>query len=474
MLLLYFFITCFSFVLLLKSLPFKPLPPWTSEMRLLSFWFLKDLFLFSYLGSLRSTLLKVLINRIPLKTTIKNMRFSASARAEKSSLDDEAGGMSVLDLPELALECILERLPPAGLCSMAGVCTSLRDRCVSHLWEKHMKQKWGRVIGPAAYREWQWHLASRKDLGSCKQGKPKWIMRLLSMFWPSSWSTPKADPINNSKQRSSLPVNSIMSWYLALETGKFWFPAQVFNRENGHVGFMLSCYDASVSYDPGTDAFQVRYPPHGRRAIATESGVSWERLRAPPFDTSPHDLHISDCLNDVSPGDHIEIQWRRNEEFPYGWWYGVVGHLNSCDGNENYCQCHISGEFISSFLPRTFHIAFCEQTQWCWSSTSILLAHDGEAQRSIGKSIGRRGMRQMDFMEGSESYTTMKKFAGGRGFGRLKWCKVIIFATLKFYDRVQPTSANIEIYLSSKNLTLQLNFCLAKRRIGKQKIGLII
>ncbi|KAG6789562.1 hypothetical protein POTOM_005667 [Populus tomentosa] len=244
--LLYFFITCFSFVLLLKPLPLKPLPPWTSEMRLLSFWFLKDLLLFSYLGSLRSTLLKVFhIDRIPLKMTIKNMSLSSSAKAEKSSLDGEAGGMSILDLPELALECILERLPPTGLCSMAGVCTSLRE-------------------------------------------------------------IPKADPINNSKQRSSLPVNLIMSWYLALETGKFWFPAQVFNRENGHVRFMLSCYDANLSYDPGTDTFQVRYPPHGRRAIVTESGVPWERLRAPPFDTSPHDLHISDCLNDLRPGDHIE------------------------------------------------------------------------------------------------------------------------------------------------------------------------
>jgi hypothetical protein len=231
--LLYFFITCFSFILFLKPLPLKPLLPWASEIRLLSVWFLKDLFLFSYLGSLRNTLLEVFyINIIPLKTSIKKMSLSTSARAEKSALDDETGAMSVLDLPELALECVLERLPPAGLCSMAGVCTSLRERCVSdHLWEKHMKHKWGRVIGPAAYREWQWHLASRKDLGSCKQGKPKGLMRLLSIFWPSSWSTPKVDPVNNSRQRSSLPVHSIMSWYLALETGKFWFPAQVFNRE---------------------------------------------------------------------------------------------------------------------------------------------------------------------------------------------------------------------------------------------------
>uniref|UniRef100_A0A803R538 Uncharacterized protein n=1 Tax=Cannabis sativa TaxID=3483 RepID=A0A803R538_CANSA len=29
-----------------------------------------------------------------------------------------------------------------------------------------------------------------------------------------------------------------------------------------------------------------------------------------------------------------------------GWWYGVVGHLESCDGNENYCRCHDSGELF--------------------------------------------------------------------------------------------------------------------------------
>ena len=61
-----------------------------------------------------------------------------------------------------------------------------------------------------------------------------------------------------------------------------------------------------------------RYPPHGRRAVAVENCVPWERLRAPPIDTPPHDLHISDCMNDLRPGDHIEIQWRRNKEFPYG------------------------------------------------------------------------------------------------------------------------------------------------------------
>jgi len=62
----------------------------------------------------------------------------------------------------------------------------------------------------------------------------------------------------------------------------------------------------------------TRYLPHGRRTVVLEDGVHWDRVRAPPVDTLAHDLHTSDCLHELRPGDHIEIQWRRNKEFPYG------------------------------------------------------------------------------------------------------------------------------------------------------------
>ncbi|XP_050237066.1 F-box protein At2g32560-like [Mercurialis annua] len=359
--LLYLLITCFSFFFL-KSLPLKPLPSWASEVRLLSLWFCKDLIFFPYFGYSINTLFNSCFCSI---MSLKKMALishqtpkNTQNQATRFDEEDEMTVMSVLDLPELALECILEKLPPQGLCSMAGVCSSLREKCMSdYLWEKHMKQKWGKIIGSAAYREWQFHLVSRNDFDCFKQGRQKGFMKLLSIVWPISWIKSKEDCNNNLmiKQRcSNLPaVDSIMSWYLALENGSFWFPAQVYNRENGHVGFMLSCYDADLSYDPRTDTFQARYPPHGRRAIAIENGVTWERLRSPPIDTSPHDLHISTCLNDLLPGDHIEIQWRRNKEFPYGWWYGVVGHLDSCDGNENYCRCHSSDTVVLEFHQYT-------------------------------------------------------------------------------------------------------------------------
>lgn len=49
-----------------------------------------------------------------------------------------------------------------------------------------------------------------------------------------------------------------------------------------------------------------------------EENVPWHRLRAPPIDVPAHVLHASDCLHDLRPEDHIEIQWRKSKELPYG------------------------------------------------------------------------------------------------------------------------------------------------------------
>jgi hypothetical protein len=69
--------------------------------------------------------------------------------------------------------------------------------------------------------------------------------------------------------------------------------------------------------------------------VVMEDGVQWDRVRAPPVDTRAHDLHASDCLHELRPGDHIEIQWRRNKEFPYG--------IFPCTQQQNACfrMCHI-------------------------------------------------------------------------------------------------------------------------------------
>ncbi|KAG2687382.1 hypothetical protein I3760_09G048600 [Carya illinoinensis] len=337
---LYFIISCVSFILLSKSFTHKPLPPWQGEMKLLLPWFWGELsFLVSWIKKRR---LANISFQVPMFTPFKKM--GLSSKVENAEEDDS----SLLDLPDLALESILDRLSPAALCNMAVVCSYLRDRCrTDHLWEKHMKHKWGKLIGDAAYREWQWHVATSPTL--LDQSKKKRFLESLSGVWAFSWFRPELK--SSSHSRSYFQVDSIMAWYLSLESGKLWFPAQVYNRENGHVGFMLSCYDAQLRYDSRTDTFQARYSPHGRRT--TEENIQWDRLRAPPVDTPPHVLHASDCLNDLKPGDHIEIQWRRKKEFPHGWWYALIGHLEHCDGNEDRCRCHHNDNVILEFNQYT-------------------------------------------------------------------------------------------------------------------------
>jgi hypothetical protein len=97
-----------------------------------------------------------------------------------------------------------------------------------------MKKKWGGVIGQAAYREWKWYVASKRDFKDLKHGKQKGLlMRYFSLLWPFQWMKVKVDDANDiCKHSSSLSVvDSVMNWYLAIENGSFWFPAQVYNRE---------------------------------------------------------------------------------------------------------------------------------------------------------------------------------------------------------------------------------------------------
>ncbi|KAK9692282.1 hypothetical protein RND81_09G253600 [Saponaria officinalis] len=324
---MFFFIltSSISFILFLNSLHLKPLVP----------FYLRNEFPGSPFFPSNS-----------LQKTVVTMKTDSICTSKVENVEQ-----TVLDLPELALDCILEKLSPTGLLNMGAVCRSLRDRCIgNNLWERHLNCKWGRVLGPAAYRAWKSFVESKTTfLNSSSRKKSQGFSKFSGFFWDFSWFQSKFYKnnninINNKVDKCNNKVDCVMSWYLALESGKFWFPAQVYNRENGHVGFMLSCYDAELSYDSQTDTFNARYTPHGIRAVAMESGVQWDRVRVSPVETSPRDLHVSDCLNDLRPGDHFEIQWRRNKEFPYGWWYGVIGHLETCDGNENYCRCCESGE----------------------------------------------------------------------------------------------------------------------------------
>lgn len=145
---LFFLITCVSFIFFYNNLPLKPLPQWASEIRLVSLWFWKDLS-FLPISNFLKTITSFHFIQIPSKMSMKKRNPTSKVENFDESTTEE-NEICLLDLPELVLESILERLRPDGLCSMAGVCSALRDRCTSdRLWERHMKRKWGRVIGPA-------------------------------------------------------------------------------------------------------------------------------------------------------------------------------------------------------------------------------------------------------------------------------------------------------------------------------------
>ncbi|XP_071721122.1 F-box protein At2g26850-like [Rutidosis leptorrhynchoides] len=323
---LFFMVSCFSFIILTKLSFFKTIPFWKNETKS-----------FSFQDFLKTHLLRVSMTShsfYPIKNGVITSKIQTL---------EEKNHLCLLDLPDLPLECILEKLSPTGLVNMSRVCKSFRTMSIQdHLWEKHLNKKWGKfLISDSVYKEWQAYIDTKKkqSFKDCSNGKG-YFGFFTTIFW---WK--KNVTLNNTSV--CLPVDSIMSWYLLLENGNFSFPAQVYNRENGNIGFLLSCYDAKVSYDSQTDCFKARYSAQGRPT--TEENIKWERLRSPIVNASPYELHVSDCLTDLKPGDHFEIQWRKSKEFPYGWWYGVVGHLESCDGNKLYCQCHCSDTVILEF-----------------------------------------------------------------------------------------------------------------------------
>ncbi|RDX73465.1 F-box protein, partial [Mucuna pruriens] len=258
---------------------------------------------------------------------------------------EPSGTINLLNLPEPIMDSILKRLSPMELVGMSEVCTCLRDRCRSDpLWEVHIKQKWGKVIGDVAYKEWQWHITTAKDKGINQFNQHNNHNGSLGSFcgtWPMLYLRSYLEDCGH--LNSSLANSFMMTLYFSLFNGKFWFPAQIYR------GVLVR--DALVKYDSKTDNFQARQQNGGWHVMG--NNIEWDIVRAPQVDTPPCDLYVSDCLQDLKPGDHIEIQWKSRREIPYDWWYAVIGHMESCNENENDCRCRYSETLIVEFKQYT-------------------------------------------------------------------------------------------------------------------------
>ena len=152
---------------------------------------------------------------------------STERKVPKLEKQEDCKVSSLLDLPEGTLDCILERLSPQDLCRMAQVCTCLRHRCRSDdLWNKQVNRKWGTLLGDVAHQEWQWHttkinteslLLRQNQRGSCGS---------CSGFWPLLRFHSYLD--NFRDMTSLFKTCSKMALFICLESGRFWFPAQVY------------------------------------------------------------------------------------------------------------------------------------------------------------------------------------------------------------------------------------------------------
>ncbi|XLR03920.1 hypothetical protein S83_070118 [Arachis hypogaea] len=63
-------------------------------------------------------------------------------------------------------------------------------------------------------------LPQRGMLAAPRMASLRSLMRLVTLHWPFSWMRSRLDEINNNK--SSLPSDSMIIWYLALEIGNLW------------------------------------------------------------------------------------------------------------------------------------------------------------------------------------------------------------------------------------------------------------
>lgn len=63
--------------------------------------------------------------------------------------------------------------------------------------------------------------------------------------------------------------------------------------------------------------------------------------------------------NSLSVKSQIAVHfWELTNSCLAGWWFGVVGHLESCSGSKLHCKCYTSGEDntlkLADFLVSSF------------------------------------------------------------------------------------------------------------------------
>ncbi|CAL5193325.1 unnamed protein product [Lathyrus oleraceus] len=152
---------------------------------------------------------------------------SKKSSAPKLDKQEDCKG-SFLNLPHEILDCILKQLSPKDLFMVAHVCTHLRNNSRSdYLGNQHVEHKWSKLVGEDFHNEWNYHIGKirneeslvlhhnqSKSYGNISGDHP---YQRLHSYLKSNRALD--DLIKNHSQ---------MALYICLETGRFWFPIQIY------------------------------------------------------------------------------------------------------------------------------------------------------------------------------------------------------------------------------------------------------
>nr|XP_025673255.1 uncharacterized protein LOC112772501 [Arachis hypogaea] len=116
--------------------------------------------------------------------------------------------------------------------------------------------------------EWKWHVSSKKNAGSPKNGKQRSLMRLVTLHWPFSRMRSRLDEINinNINGKSSLPSDSMMTCpktldndidvylqFLVDELKQLWDGVETYDAKEGNTFKMCAALMWTISDFPGLE-----------------------------------------------------------------------------------------------------------------------------------------------------------------------------------------------------------------------------
>mmetsp|Transcript_27432 Transcript_27432/g.63899 ORF Transcript_27432/g.63899 Transcript_27432/m.63899 type:complete len:455 (-) Transcript_27432:550-1914(-) len=135
--------------------------------------------------------------------------------------------------------------------------------------------------------------------------------------------------------------------YKQMVLGRIEEVLEVFDREK-KVGFSMSCMIAKVSWEQKSQSYvacyvsashvlpeRIPYEASQRLRFCPDSAASQLQPEiAPPTAAEIYPYRVFRGLDGVAVGKGVELQWKMQMGSPFGWWYGVVEHVERNYGED--------------------------------------------------------------------------------------------------------------------------------------------